>query len=150
MCGWSGAWYPSALGVNRAESVSMPKRRTVALYFLGGVLGSFVAIGLVLWLHVIGAAPIVLYDDIGTPLVPLQMGLLVVVQVLYIILSLTAPFLYAVRHKRYREGTTRPPITLVEFGTPLNEQFHALAESETRLVQHVADHLVRRPRLMAR
>jgi hypothetical protein len=100
-----GAW------VTCAESVSMPRRRTVVLYFLGGVLGNIVVVGLVVWLHVIGTAPTILHDAIGAPLILLQMGFLVVVQLLYIVLNLTAPLLYAARHKRYREGTTRPPIS---------------------------------------
>lgn len=86
-----------------AESASMPKRWAVILYFLGGALGIIVVIGVVVWFHAIGATPVILHEPSG-------IGILVAMQVGFIVVSLTAPLAYAAAHKRYREGTTRPPI----------------------------------------
>jgi hypothetical protein len=91
-----------------AETASAPKRWAVALYFLGGVLGNIAVIGVAIWLHVVGAAPTVL----GIPLILTPVGILVATQVFFIIVGLMSPLAYAAlpKNKRYREGTTRPPI----------------------------------------
>src|SRR6266536_1259603 len=70
-----------------AASAGLPKRWAVALYLLGGVLGNIAVIGVVVWLHVVGAAPKVRHD-IGVPLILTQMGILVDTQVFLIVLSL--------------------------------------------------------------
>ncbi|MBO0757268.1 MAG: site-2 protease family protein, partial [Bradyrhizobiaceae bacterium] len=64
------------------------KRGPMALFFVGGVLGNMAMIGVVILLHVVGVAPIVLLDEIGTPLLVPQEGILVGTQVLIIILAL--------------------------------------------------------------
>jgi hypothetical protein len=93
-----------------AESTNRPKRWAVVLYFLGGVLGNVAVIGVLVWLSVIGAAPSP--PDAGMPPILTPVGILIAAQIFYIVISLIAPILYAAspRVKRYREGTTRPPI----------------------------------------
>jgi hypothetical protein len=93
-----------------AESTNRPKRWAVPLYFPGGVLGNVGVIGVVVWLHVIGAAPSP--PDVGMPPILTPVGILVTAQLFYIVMSLIAPIGYAAapRLKPYREGTTRLPI----------------------------------------
>jgi hypothetical protein len=64
------------------------KRWTMAFFFVGGVLGNIAAIGAVIALHVAGAAPVVLYNEAGMPLIVAQAGILVGTQLFFIILSL--------------------------------------------------------------
>src|SRR2546430_11146214 len=89
-----------------AESTNRPKRWAVALYFLGGVLGNVVVIGVVVGLSVIGAARSP--PDARMPAILTPVGILVAAQIVYIVISLVAPIVYAAlpRVKRYREGTT--------------------------------------------
>jgi ATP-dependent Clp protease adapter protein ClpS len=71
-----------------AAPTTLPKRRAVVLYMLGGVLGNIAAIGVIAWLHVAGAAPKVLHDT-GMPLIFTQMGILIEMQVFFIVTTLT-------------------------------------------------------------
>jgi ATP-dependent Clp protease adapter protein ClpS len=71
-----------------AASATLPKRRAVVLYVLGGALGNIAAIGVVTWLHVVGAAPKVLHDT-GMPLIFTQMGILIEMQLFFIVTTLT-------------------------------------------------------------
>ncbi len=110
------------------------KRGLMALFFLGGVLGNVTAIGAIVLLHVVGAAPTVLHDEMGIALIAPQIGILVGTQVLLIILSLfphrgsikgtpiasdglqllrvlSGTFPYAMLLEQYRRGGTRPSIT---------------------------------------
>lgn len=66
----------------------LQKRWPMALFFIGGVLGNIAAIGAMIALHAAGAAPVVLYDGAGMPLIVAQAGILVGTQLFIIILSL--------------------------------------------------------------
>jgi peptidase M50-like protein len=109
---------------------NLEKRGPMALYFLGGILGNFAVIGAIILLHIAGAVPTVLFDQAGMPIVELQAGVLVGMQLLVIILSLlpfrgafkgvriasdgvqllrvfSGKFPYAVLLAPYSHGTTR-------------------------------------------
>jgi hypothetical protein len=64
------------------------RRWPMALFFVGGVLGNIAAIGAVIALHAAGAAPVVLYNEAGMPLIVAQAGILIGTQLFIIILSL--------------------------------------------------------------
>lgn len=109
-------------------------RGLMALFFAGGVLGNVTAIGAIVLLHVVGAAPTLLHDPMGIALVAPQIGILVGTQVLLIIVSLfphwgsikgtpiasdglqllrvlSGTFPYAILLEQYRRGATRPSTT---------------------------------------
>jgi hypothetical protein len=71
-----------------AASPNLEKRWPMALFIVGGVLGNIGAVGVLIALHVMGVAPVVLYDQAGMPLVVAQAGILVGTQLFVIILSL--------------------------------------------------------------
>jgi len=104
---------PTGMVVFCAESASTPKRSAVLLYLLGGVLGNIVVIGVIIWLHRAGIAPPILANDVGMPPLAPQAGILIFSQLMAIAVSVAEPFVYArsPQLKRYREGTTRPPIS---------------------------------------
>jgi dienelactone hydrolase len=104
---------PTGMVVICAESASPPKRSAVLLYLLGGVLANIVVIGVIIWLHRAGLAPPILRNDAGMPLLAPQAGILIFAQLMMIGVGVAEPFFYArsPQIKRYREGTTRPPIS---------------------------------------
>jgi dienelactone hydrolase len=104
---------PTGMVVICAESASTPKRSAVVLYLLGGVLGNILVIGVIIWLHRAGVVPSILHNDIGTPLLAPQAGILIFAQLMMIGVSVAEPFVYARSRqiKPYREGTTRPPLS---------------------------------------
>ena len=120
---------PTGIVVTCAESASMPKQSAVALHLLSGVLGNILVIGLIVWLHLVGAVPTILRNDIGMPLIIPQVGILILAQLVCIASSVAEPFVYAGSHKikTYREGTTRPPISTRSLGI-------------VRILYHVARH----------
>ena len=109
---------PTGAVVTCAESPSMPKRSAVLLHLLSGALASVVVIGVIIWLHLAGVVPTILRNDVGTPVVIAQLGILVFAQLLVIAGSVAEPFVYAGSRQitPYREGTTRPPISTRSLG----------------------------------
>jgi hypothetical protein len=104
---------PTGMVVICAESASTPKRSAVLLYLLSGVLANIVVIGVIIWLHRAGVAPPILHNNVGMPLLAPQAGILIFAQLMMIGVSMAEPFVYARSRQimRYREGTTRPPIS---------------------------------------
>jgi dienelactone hydrolase len=104
---------PTGMVVICAESASTPKRSSLLLYLLGGVLANIVVIGVIIWLHRAGIALPILHNDAGMPLLVPQAGILIFAQLMMIGVSVAEPFVYArsPQIKPYREGTTRPPIS---------------------------------------
>ena len=117
-----------------AASPDLQKRWPMAFFIVGGVLGNIAAIGVLIALHVAGAAPVVLYDRAGVPLIVAQAGILVGTQLFIIILSLiphrasldgrpmasdglqllrllSGGFPYAVMLEPYRRSATRQSVT---------------------------------------
>ena|SRR5882672_7566400 len=120
---------PTGMVVTCAESASMPKQSAVALHLLSGVLGNILVIGLIVRLHLAGAVPTILRNDIGMPLIIPQLGILILAQLMCIAFSVAEPLVYAGSRqiKTYREGTTRPPISTRSLGI-------------VRILYHVARH----------
>ena len=117
-----------------AASPDLQKRWPMAFFIVGGVLGNIAAIAVLIALHVAGAAPVVLYDRAGMPLIVAQAGILVGTQLFFIILSLiphrasldgrpmasdglqllrllSGSFPYAVMLEPYRRSATRQSVT---------------------------------------
>jgi dienelactone hydrolase len=96
----------------------MPKQSAVALHLLSGVLANILVIGLIVWLHLVGAVPTILRNNVGMPLIIPQVGILILAQLMCIASSVAEPFVYAGSRqiKAYREGTTRPPISTRSLG----------------------------------
>jgi len=104
---------PTGMVVICAEGARAPKRSAVLLYLLGGVLANVVVIGVIIWLHRAGVVPPILRNDAGIPMLAPQAGILIFAQLMTIGVSVADPFVYvrSPQIKRYREGTTRPPIS---------------------------------------